>query len=188
METQSPIVWAFLWSIPSVDLSASSVNYQLKTLSSSNSYNCFLPWMEGTKCYAFPQVPLIIMNRLLQKVKQDAPSLVPKTITPLNWPCSSHKGSKDTYTLTHQGESTPSESTFISCMRVIWNSPTVRGISGNAISVILQSWRGSTHNHLLTNFIYLKKWLFFRGSRDLNPCKATPLQSLDLMTDLLEVE
>lgn len=143
--------------------------------------------MEGTKYYAFPQVPLIIMNRLLQKVKQDASSLIPKTITPLNRPSSSHKGTKDTYPLTHQGESTPSENTYMSCMRVVWNSPIARGISGNALSVILQSWRGSTHNHLLTNFIYRKKWLFFRGSRDLNPCKATPLQSLDLMTDL-EVE
>ena len=94
------------------------------------------------------------MNRVLQKVKQDAQSLVPKTITPLNRPFSSHKGTKDTYPLTHQGESTPSsENIYMSCMRVIWNSPTARGISGNAFSVILQSWRGSTQP--FTHQLYL---------------------------------
>lgn len=138
----------------------------LSSLTGRNKILCF----SSSSTYHYEQAPLI-----------------PKTITPLNRPSSSHKGTKDTYPLTHQGESTPSENTYMSCMRVVWNSPIARGISGNALSVILQSWRGSTHNHLLTNFIYRKKWLFFRGSRDLNPCKATPLQSLDLMTDL-EVE
>lgn len=99
------------------------------------------------------------MNRLLQKVKQDAPSLIAKTITPLNRPSSSHKGTKDTYPLTHQGESTPSENTYMSWMRVVWNSPTARGISGNALRVILQSWRGSTQP--FTHRLYLPQEMAF---------------------------
>lgn len=147
----------------------------LSSLTGRNKILCF----SSSSTYHYEQAPT---KSETGRLKFDS-----KTITPLNRPSSSHKGTKDTYPLTHQGESTPSENTYMSCMRVVWNSPIARGISGNALSVILQSWRGSTHNHLLTNFIYRKKWLFFRGSRDLNPCKATPLQSLDLMTDL-EVE
>lgn len=56
-----------------------------------------------------------------------------------------------------------------------------KGISDTAQEILMQSWRHGTKKQYR---VYLQKWDFFAGRRDINPIQATVNHLLDFLTEL----